>query len=75
MAIGAARRTDSRTREVERRVCLAEDREAWARVRLLGNVIHLAVVADRPDIADHSAGELVMLASRRLRQLGGADVG
>lgn len=69
MAIDAPRRTDRRTRDLEERICAMEEREAWSRVRLLGNVIHLSVVAERPDIADHSAGELMALAARRLRQL------
>lgn len=67
------RRLDHRSagqlRAIEGSVNRREAQEAWGRVRHLGNVIHLAVTAERPDIAAHSAGELVSLASRRLRQL------
>lgn len=60
-------------RSIERQVRHHEERESWSRVKAHANRIHLAVVADRPDIADHSAGELVSLAERRLAQLGGGD--
>jgi hypothetical protein len=72
-----AERTDVRTRSalrsIEGSATRREAREAWGRVRVLGNRVHLAVVAERPDIADGAAGELVSLADRRLRQIGGND--
>jgi hypothetical protein len=67
------RRSAGEIRSVEQQSQRHEDRESWGRVRYLGNVIHLAVTAERPDIAAHSAGELVSLATRRLRQLNDPD--
>lgn len=61
------------TRAIEGRARRHEDREAWGRVRTHARHIHLAVVADRPDLALHSAGAIVSLAERRLRQLDGND--
>ena len=61
-------------RSVEQQARHFEEAESWGRVRYLGNVIHLAVTAERPDIAAHSAGELVLLAQRRLRQLGPEEI-
>lgn len=49
------------------------EREAWRNVRAHAGHIHLAVRADRPDLALHKAGEIVSLADRRLRQLGDTD--
>ncbi len=49
------------------------ERESWSRVRVLGARIHLAVVAEQPVLADQCAGEIVTLADRRLRQIGGND--
>ena len=55
---------------LERRVRRTEDREAWGRVIYLTGRGHLSVVADRPDLSDHTFGEINRIASRRLRQLG-----
>lgn len=57
-------------RSLETRIRHAEDRDAWSEVRRHGHRIHLAVTAERPDIVVASAGELAVLADRRLRQLG-----
>ena len=73
-----AERMDRRTRgelvRLETRVRHSEDREAWGRVIHLTGRGHLSVVADRPDLAAHTFGEIRSLASRRLRQInGGSD--
>lgn len=62
-----------RTAVLEARIRRTEEAAAWALARSHADRIHLAVVADRPDIADHSAGAIVVLADRRLRQIGGSD--
>ena len=64
------RRSRTELRAIEGSVYRREAREAWGRVRVLGNRVHLAVVAERPDIAADAAGQIVSLAARRLRQLG-----
>lgn len=61
------------TRAIEAFAVGAETSESWGRVLHLSRRIHLAVVADRPDVVEQSAGELVYLAGRRLRQLSGGD--
>ena len=70
-----AERMDRRTRvelvRIDRYVRRDEDRAALTQIRTHARHIHLAVVADRPDLALHSAGQIVSLADRRLRQLGG----
>lgn len=70
-------RVDRRTRgdlvRIDRYVRRHEDREAWSRVRSLGYRVHLATVAERPDVAQHAAGAIVTLADRRLRQIDGGD--
>jgi hypothetical protein len=71
MAIDAAPRAYST--KLDRRISLAEERAAWTHARAHAARIHLAVVADRMDMADQSAGAIVVLADRRLRQLGGKD--
>lgn len=58
---------------IESRVRRSEERHAWTTVRRHAGHIHLATVAERPDIALHAAGAIVSLADRRLRQLGGFD--
>lgn len=58
---------------LEARIARSEERAFAGTVRLHASRIHLAVVAERPDVVEQSAGELVYLASRRLRQLGGSD--
>lgn len=65
------RRSAPALRLIEGSVHRAEDTAAWQRVHRLAGRVHLAVVADRPDIALASAGEITSIASRRLRQLGG----
>lgn len=67
------RRTHGELVRLETRCHRAEEREAWTRARTLGHRIHLAVVADRPDVAHDAAGAIVTLADRRLRQIGGND--
>lgn len=49
------------------------ERDAWRDARRAARVIHYATVAERPDIVLHSAGQIVSLADRRLRQLGEPD--
>ncbi len=48
------------------------ERVDWGRVRILGDRVQNAVIAERPDVAHQSGAELVSLAERRLRQLGDA---
>lgn len=57
-------------RVMERSVRKSEDIVYAGRMKVLGTRVHLAVVADRPDIADQCAGAIVTLSDRRLRQLG-----
>jgi len=54
-----------------RRIERDETVEALRAIRRHAGHIHLAVRADRPDLALHKAGVIVSLADRRLRQLGG----
>lgn len=72
-----AERIDRRTRgelvRLEGRVSRIEERDAWTQVRRHAGHIHLAVRAERPDLALHGAGAIAVLADRRLRQLGGDD--
>lgn len=49
---------------------LREDYEFATEVRARARRIHLAVAADRPDLALHEGGALVAAAERRLAQLG-----
>lgn len=67
------RRTAAQLHVIEGSAVRAEAREAWGRVRVLSNRVHLAVVADRPDIALASAGAISQIADRNLRRLGGND--
>ena len=71
----AVERMDRRTRgelvRMDRYVRRNEERETLTRISRHANHIHLAVTAERPDLALHSAGAIVSLASRRLRQIGG----
>lgn len=60
-------------RALERRVLQDEDRTDWGRVYQLSSRIDLATRAERPDISHAAAGELVSLAARRLRRIGGSD--
>ena len=63
------------TRAIEGRATHHEERQAWGRVIHLTGRGHLSVVADRPDLSDHTFGEIRSIANRRLRQLdGGNDV-
>jgi hypothetical protein len=39
-------------------------------VRARAHRIHLAIVADRPDLALHEGGAMVAAADRRIRQIG-----
>lgn len=57
-------RLEDRARRDETVTALFDIRRQAARV-------HLAVVADRPDLALDAAGTIVSLAERRLRQIGG----
>ena len=65
------RRSATELHAIEGSVYRREAQEAWGRVRVLGNRVHLAVVAELPHLADVAAGEIVSIADRRLRQLGG----
>lgn len=67
------RRSAGELIRLEARVHRDEEREAWGRVRGLGHRIHFAVRAERPDLVEQSAGEIVVMADRRLRQIGGGD--
>ena len=58
-------------RILEQRVRRDENIVAFRRIRAHATRVHLAVVADRPDIALDSAGQIVSITERRLRQLGG----
>lgn len=64
------RRTRSEIASIQTRVDRDESSTSWGRVIHLGKVVHLAVVADRLDIAEHAAGEIISIGQRRLRQLG-----
>jgi hypothetical protein len=72
-----AERIDRRSRgelvRLESRVRRDETVRTLTHIRTHARHIHLAVVADRPDLALHSAGAIVSMADRRLRQLGGSD--
>lgn len=72
-----AERMDRRSRgeliRLEGRVRRDETVIALDHIRAHARHIHLAVVADRPDLALHSAGQIVSLAERRLRQMGEFD--
>lgn len=70
-----AERLDRRSRgeliRLESRVSRDETVTTLTGIRSHARHIHLAVVADRPDLALHSAGQIVSLVERRLRQIGG----
>ena len=67
------RRSAGQLRTIERRVKRHETVTTLHAIRRHAGHIHLAVRADRPDLALHSAGAIVSLADRRLRQLGDFD--
>lgn len=71
MAAPVGRPLAPATHRLEARVRATEDVIFAGYVRAHASRIHLAVSADRPDIVAQSAGELAVLAERRLRQLGG----
>lgn len=56
-------------RAIERR----EQQEAWGRVIHLGQRINTAVIAERDDVIQQAAGELVHIGQRRLRQMGDSN--
>lgn len=58
-----------------RRIDRDETVTALIDIRRQAGRVHLAVVADRPDIALHAAGRITSIAERRLRQMheGGFD--
>jgi hypothetical protein len=58
---------------LERRVQYEETRDCLIHIRRQAGRVRYAVVADRPDIALESAGQIVSLAERRLRQMTGGD--
>ncbi len=72
-----AERMDRRSRgeliRLESRVSRDETSAVLIDIRRHARRIHLSVVAERPDLALHSAGAIVTLADRRLRQIGGGD--
>lgn len=61
-----------RTR-LDKRIDRDETVTALIDIRRAAGRVHLAVVADRPDIALNAAGQIVSLAERRLRQMTGGD--
>lgn len=60
-------------RRLERRIRADEDREAWGRVIHLTGRGHLSVVAERPDLAAHTFGEIRSIAARSLRRIEGGN--
>ncbi len=65
------RRSATQLRLLERRVQRDETVETLISIRRFAGRVHLAVVADRPDLALRSAGQITSLAERRLRQITG----
>lgn len=63
----------SATVSIEARARRDEAAEAWGRVIHLGHRIHTAVIAERGDVIQQAAGELVHIGQRRLRQMGPSD--
>jgi hypothetical protein len=49
---------------------LRDEYDFATEVRARAHRIHLAIVADRPDLALHEGGAIVAAADRRIRQLG-----
>ena len=68
------RRTDTRAKgdliRIERTVRRSETRQRWVDIRRHAGHIHLAVTAERPDIALQAAGKIVSIADARLRYMG-----
>jgi hypothetical protein len=56
---------------LNRRVHREEQINALLDIRRQAGRVRYAVVADRPDVAMHAAGNIVSLAERRLRQITG----
>lgn len=52
-----------------RRIDRDETVDALLSIRRHAGRVHLAVVADRPDLALHAAGQITSIAERRLRQM------
>lgn len=69
-SLDAARRVNANLRD-ELRAERREGVDFAEEVRARASRIHLAVQADRPDLALHLGASLVVLADRRLRQTGG----
>lgn len=69
-SLDAARRINSNLRD-ELRAERSEGRELIEEIRAHASRVHLAVVADRADLALYEAGAVVALADRYLRQRGG----
>ena len=67
------RRSAPALRLIEGSAVRAEAREAWGAIRVLTGRGHLAVVAERPDLALHAFGQIRSIADRKLRQLGDTD--
>lgn len=67
------RRTATELRAIEGRAHRDDDMAFATAVRLHGRRVHYALVAERLDLVEQSAGAIVVLADRRLRQLGGSD--
>lgn len=55
---------------MERTVRRSETRRRWVDIRRHAGHIHLAVTAERPDIALHAAGQIISIADARLRVMG-----
>lgn len=65
------RRSAADLRVIETRVRRSEDIDYAGRMRLLGSRIRIALVAERDDVIEQAASEVVYLSERRLAQLGG----
>lgn len=68
-SLDASRRVNGDLR-LELRAVRDESRVFAEEARALANRVHLATVADRPDIALDCAGSLVVAADRQLTRLG-----
>jgi hypothetical protein len=67
------RRSAAELRLIEGRIERDETVNTLLDIRRQATRVHLAVVAERPDLALHAAGTITSLVERRLRQMGGSD--
>lgn len=70
-ALVTVRATELADLENEARASRDETVATLIDIRRHAGRVHLAVVADRPDLALHAAGQITSLAERRLRQITG----